>query len=250
MLAEERWNKILDLLEEQKTVTVPELTERLDTSEATIRRDLTGLAKRGRLKKVHGGATVIDRQYIMSDEDTDGRSRINIGEKTTIAEYAASLIGPSDFVYIDAGSTTAKLIDCITETRATYVTNSMIHAQHLSAKGCRVFIIGGQVKGITGAIVGAEALKSLERYNFSIAFLGANGVTPEQGFTTPEVEEAAVKMHALNHAKKAYILADNSKFSRIAPVSFGTIDSAVIITDRITDATYFKYKNIVEVSKK
>ena len=68
MLAEERFNRILNIVEEKKSVTVTELTELLDTSESTIRRDLTTLDKRKKLIKVHGGATAVDMEYMTLDQ--------------------------------------------------------------------------------------------------------------------------------------------------------------------------------------
>ena len=67
------------------------------------------------------------------------------------------------------------------------------------------------------------------------------------GFTTPDITEAAVKRVALEHTAEQFILGDSSKFGKIAPVSFGAIDSAVVLTDRISDAKYRKYENIREV---
>ncbi len=250
MLAEERWSLILDVVKKQKTVSVQELTELLNTSESTIRRDLTELDHRKKLIKVHGGATCIDTQYVLSDQSMTEKYHLNSSEKEEIAEYAAALVTPEDFVYIDAGSTTERLVEAISETRATYVTNSIAHARKLLMKGCRVILPGGEVKPITEAMVGPDTIENLKKYHFTIGFWGTNGVTEEAGFTTPELNEAMVKRTAMEQTKHRYVLADKSKFDKISPVTFGEFESAVIITDQIVDPLYSKYKNIVEVEKR
>ena len=103
MLAEERFREILKIVNEKKTVTVTELTELLDTSESTIRRDLTQLHKRGALLKVHGGATVLNGAYTTKDAKVSEREGLYVEEKRSIAKLAAALIGQEDFVYIGRG---------------------------------------------------------------------------------------------------------------------------------------------------
>ena len=99
VLAEERFREILKLVEEHKTITVQELTELLDTSESTIRRDLTTLHKKGKLIKVHGGATAVNMAQYTRDESVAVRQDLNIDEKVQIGKYAAALIEKDDFVY-------------------------------------------------------------------------------------------------------------------------------------------------------
>lgn len=159
MLAEERFSEILKLVNEHKTITVQELTELLDMSESTIRRDLTTLHKKGKLIKVHGGATAVNMAQYTRDESVAVRQDLNIDEKVQIGKYASSLIEKDDFVYIDAGTTTDFLIDFLTEQDAVYVTNGIMHAKKLTQKGCIVYLIGGELKEATLALVGEEAMK-------------------------------------------------------------------------------------------
>ncbi len=167
MLAEERFSEILKLVNEHKTITVQELTELLDMSESTIRRDLTTLHKKGKLIKVHGGATAVNMAQYTRDESVAVRQDLNIDEKVQIGKYASSLIEKDDFVYIDAGTTTDFLIDFLTEQDAVYVTNGIMHAKKLTQKGCIVYLIGGELKEATLALVGEEAMKTLGRYHFN-----------------------------------------------------------------------------------
>lgn len=246
MLAEDRFDKILQILDQKNTVTVLELTELLDTSESTIRRDLTELHKKGLLVKVHGGATTKSLHYTVKDDKVAVRQDQNREEKERIAAYAASLITPDDFVFLDAGTTTAQMIDYLSEKNAVYVTNAVFHGVKLMKKGFHTYLIGGEMKESTEAVVGAAAIRNLERYNFTKGFFGANGISKERGFTTPDVSEALVKETALKLCQEAYVLCDSSKFGCISPVTFAAFDRAGIITST-SFGEYQGCQNIVEV---
>ena len=140
MLTEERFAEILRMLGEEKSVTVQELTERLATSESTIRRDLTALAEKGLLVKVHGGATALEMDYTTKDVEITSRMTQNVDEKSLIGKYAASLIEKEDFVYLDSGSSIAQMLKYMTGSGAVFVTNGIAHAQSLTKKGITVYL--------------------------------------------------------------------------------------------------------------
>jgi DeoR family fructose operon transcriptional repressor len=195
---------------------------------------------------VYGGATSIDNNYTIAEEDMKTKNDLFPEEKIAIARKAAGMIKRKDFVYIDAGSTTLHLIDFLTETSAVFVTNGMQHAAKLAAKGFKVFIIGGAVKAVTEAVVGTEALNNLKCYNFTKGFFGTNGISPKSGFSTPDADEGTIKSAALARCKNAYILADQSKFNKISPITFANISSATIITGRLEDKKYRDYTTVIE----
>lgn len=112
-------------------------------------------------------------------------------EKKRIARYAASLIEPEDFVYLDAGTTTAHMLDYIAEDRVTFVTNAVAHAQRLAMRGIKVLLVGGELKASTEAIVGSQAMQTIQNYHFTKGFFGTNGVTKKCGCTTPDVTFAS-----------------------------------------------------------
>lgn len=249
MLTEERFSAILELLQEKKAITVTELTILLNTSESTIRRDLNSLQNLGKLKKVHGGATVLEDEIFTftKEEDVPTKASMNVKEKIEISKYAAAMIQEDDFVYIDAGTTTEHLIDYIGETKAKFLTNGIVHAKKLLQKGYTTYILGGQLKSATEAIIGSTALHNLKKYNMTKAFLGTNGIQMDRGFTTPDVEEAAMKEAVIQQSYVSFILADRTKFGKITPVSFAQLEQACIITDRLLDKKYLDYTVIKEV---
>lgn len=249
MLTEERFARILNILEEHGSVTVTELMDQLHASESTIRRDLNTLDARGQLLKVHGGAMQKDASaYRTQDDDVLLRKELNVEQKVVIARYAARLITDHDAVYLDAGTTTELMIDAQMNKNALYITNAIGHARKLSALGCTVYLLGGEFKGTTDAIVGEEAVLSIAKYNFTKGFFGTNGVTKEQGFTTPEVKEALIKRRAMEQTKEAYVLADASKFGEISTVTFGAFTDATILTNQVKQE-YRGFSNIKEVEE-
>lgn len=235
MLSEQRYDVILKLLEEKKSVTVTELKELLNTSESTVRRDISALHNAGRLVKVFGGAVASDRNYITQEPTVAQKSEVFKEEKHLLARYAASMIGAEEFIYIDAGTTTGCMIDYIVEERAVFVTNAVVHAQKLAAKGLRVILIGGELKNSTEALVGSQAVELLRQYHFTKGFFGTNGISKKAGFTTPDANEALTKKAAMEQCQNCYVLSDHSKFGEISAVTFAPFQGAKILTDSLPE---------------
>ena len=248
MLTEQRYQIILDLLKEKKSVTATELKELLDTSESTVRRDITALHKAGKLTKVFGGAVALDEEEkVTAYEPTVAqKSELNVEEKRKIAKAAAEMIAEDDFIYLDAGTSTGYLIDEPDHTKACFVTNAVSHAQRLATKGIKVLLIGGELKSSTEAVIGSQAMKSLQDYHFTKGFFGTNGITKKEGFTTPDANEALVKRTAMERCRDRYVLADHSKFGCISSVTFFEFENAQILTD-ICPAEYQKFDWIQEI---
>ena len=153
MLSEQRYEKILALLDEKKSVTVAEITELLGISESTARRDITALDKAGRLTKVFGGAVTNSGSFVTQEPTVAQKVEIRKTEKIRIARHAADLIEETDFVYLDAGTSTGYMLEFLAQKKAAFVTNAVAHAQRLAAQGNRVFLIGGELKSSTEAVV-------------------------------------------------------------------------------------------------
>jgi DeoR family fructose operon transcriptional repressor len=248
MLAEERSQRILSALQHKSAISVTELAELLQTSESTIRRDINTMAEAGKLKKIYGGAAAVTAEPIYTDEpDMPTKSQLNVEEKTQIAQYAAQTIHDGDFVFLDAGTTTLLLADFIENTKAVYVTNGIMHAKKLTQKGCTVYVTGGQLKLATEAIIGTESVHSIQKYNFNKAFLGANGIDPECGYTTPDINEMLIKSEVVRRSYVSFILADHTKFGKVSAVTFANLNQACIITGRLPDPKYAELTPVKEV---
>ena len=249
MLTHERRKIILEYVSENGSASVTHLAEILGASESTIRRDLAELANLGKLNKVHGGATLLTQEYMNREDTITVKVQKNYEEKLRIAEYAASLINDDDYVFLDAGSTTFLMTRFISKTRATFITNGIAQAHELAMNGCRVMILGGDLKDTTEAIIGSVAASNLQRYNFSKAFIGANGVALKQGYTTTDTAEAMIKAIAIDRSFVSYVLVDSSKFGRVSAVTVAPLDRCCIICDKC-DKDEIKNKTVVkEVDK-
>ena len=244
MLTEQRFDIILKLLEEKKSVTVTELRELLDASESTVRRDITALDKAGKLTKVFGGAVALNHKVTAYEPTVAQKSELNKEEKQKIAKYAASLITPDDFVYLDAGTTTGLMLEYLAGVRAAFVTNAVSHAQTLAKMGIRVYLIGGELKSSTEAVVGSQAMQMIQMYHFTKGFFGTNGVSKRHGFTTPDPNEALVKQEAMRQTERCYVLADSQKFGMVSSVTFGGFEEATILTETEPPEGFSGSKNI------
>ena len=248
MLAEQRFEVILRELNTNRAASVPHLCSLTGASEATIRRDLNTLARQGRLNKVHGGAVMSSGAFQGEEPDLGTKALLHQAEKERIARYAASLVYNDDVVYLDSGTTTVRMVEHLKGSRALFVTNGVACAQRLLEMELRSHVLGGWLKPGTWAVVGTGALEELGKYNFTKAFLGINGITVRQGFTTPDPEEAAIKTKAAEQAYLTFVLADSSKFELVSAVTVLPLEKATIITERLPDPGYLEHTVIKEVS--
>ena len=108
-------------------------------------------------------------------------------------------------------------------------------------------ILGGEMKDKTEAIIGVVAAQNLQHFNFSKAFIGANGITFKQGYMTTDTDEAMIKAIAIEHAFVSYVLADSSKFGKVSAISFKTIESSSIICGKCPDEVITKNAVVKEV---
>ena len=253
MLTEKRYELILELLDKKRSVTVPEIKEVLGVSESTIRRDLNAMAedgmvtlehKAGRLTKVFGGAVSSDGTFTGTEPSVAQKMELQQEEKRRIAQFAAGLIQPDDFVYLDAGTTTGYILDYLPARSATFVTNAVSHAKRLAAAGNRVILIGGELKGTTEAVIGSQAILTIQGYHFTKGFFGTNGVSKRHGFTTPDPNEALVKQEAMRQTERCYVLADSQKFGMVSSVTFGGFEEATILTETEPPEGFSGSKNI------
>ncbi|MED3625443.1 DeoR/GlpR family DNA-binding transcription regulator [Neobacillus thermocopriae] len=241
MLTPERHQIILQLLKEKGIVKIQEIMELTNSSESTIRRDLSQLEEQKFLKRIHGGASRL--QGKLQELSMIEKSSKNLQEKRMIAKYAASLVEEGDCIYLDAGSTVFEMIQYLPLKDLVVVTNGFMHLPELISKGITTYILGGLAKSKTNAIIGRSALESLDLYRFDKCFMGVNGIHPQFGYTTPDQEEAMVKQKAISLSREAFVLADNTKFSEISFAKIADIHEATIVTNELPDELENQYLN-------
>lgn len=244
MLKSKRKQLILEKVTKDKFVSLEYLVQVLNTSESTVRRDLDELESERKLRRVHGGAESL--HFLQEEESNQEKSIKNIQEKTKIAQKAASLIQEYDVIFIDAGTTNELLVNELHDPSVTVVTNSIHHATKLVERNIPTVIIGGVVKRSTDASIGGVALNQIGQLNFDKAFIGMNGID-DGFFTTPDMEEGAVKRAILENAKRTYVLADASKLGQTSFAKVAPISRARLITNQTESDVIQKIKEKTEV---
>lgn len=235
MFTEERRQLISEMLSKQSRIKVNEISELLNVSESTIRRDLKEMEEMGLLSRTHGGAvsfSVTNFEPSFNEKETS-----NLEEKYSIGKAAAEMIKDGDTVVIDSGTTTLELARNITAKNISVITNSIDIASVLCQKeNVEVILTGGSLRPNTRAMVGQIAENVIKNFRVDKAFIGANGISAEAGLTTPNYTEAQTKKAMIDIANKVIIVIDSSKFNKvnlavISPVS----EITTIITDSAAD---------------
>ena len=229
--ADQRKNHILDRLLSNGRVDATEVAESLGVTGETIRKDLIALERQGILRRVHGGAVPV--QSLAFEPGVETRTEYST-EKTRIAQAALAHLPNEGSVLIDAGSTTAKLVEMLPGDRElTVYTNTIpLAISLLTRPRLTVFTLGGRLRNKTFAEVGDWTVRALAEINVDVAFLGTNGISMARGLTTPDPAEAAVKRLMLGCAAKRVLLADHSKFGVVKGTKHGDLDDIdVLISD-------------------
>jgi DeoR family fructose operon transcriptional repressor len=232
MYAEERQAAIVTRARAAGRVEVAELAEVFDVTPETVRRDLTALERAGLLRRVHGGAIVVD--LVGFEPALAVRESVHIAEKSRIAQAALAFLPEEGAIALDAGSSTFRLAEILPADRElTVVTNSLPIASLLAGrKELTVHLVGGRVRGRTLATVDHAALEYLRSVFVDVAFLGTNGFSLERGLTTPDSAEGAVKSAFFAAARRSVLLADHTKFGTDHFAHFADLaDLDVIVSD-------------------
>ncbi|HIR26337.1 MAG TPA: DeoR/GlpR transcriptional regulator [Candidatus Egerieimonas faecigallinarum] len=246
MLTEQRYEKILELLEQKESVTVMELKKLLGISDSTVRRDLAALDKAGKLVKVFGGAVRAGADAAQEESSADEKPGC-CDEKRRIGKYAAGLLEPEDVIYMDAGTTVGGMIDFLTEKEITVVTNDIDHAKRLTALGVKTILTGGELRE-DGTVVGTDAVESVQKYEFSKGFFGTAGISLQAGFTARDSVEASIKEAAFSRCSARYILGDHTKLESAGTASFGALEEGILLTDEDAGEEFDEYTKVWRIN--
>ena len=235
MYAAERHRAIIALLRERERVSVTGLAQRFGVTTETIRRDLEVLHDRGLVQRVHGGAVPRVPDFV-AESGLLERQDLRTIEKSAIAQRALDYLPPAGgSAILDAGTSTGNLAFALPDNAALpeLITNSVTIAGMLSARDIdRLILLGGRVRGLTQSVVGTVAVEELGRLRVDVAFMGSNGFSLGHGFSTPDVDEAAVKRAMIAAARQVVALVDSSKLGTETLHRFARlVDVDVLITD-------------------
>lgn len=241
MTPQQRLNAVLELVSERGNVSIAEISDELDVSAATARRDLATLADQRLITRTHGGAAALGTGYELPLQYKIPRQA---EAKTAIARAAAALIQPGETVGVNGGTTTTELarelgrserfIPSSGEFGITIVTNALNIAYELSVRAnVKIVVTGGVARRQSYELVGPLVRDTLDEFSLDVVVLGVDGLHPHFGLTTVHEGEAEVSRHFAAVGRRTIVVADATKlmratFARICPLD--RID--VLVTDQ------------------
>lgn len=240
-----RGQKILERLAGRESVSVKELSELLSVTEVTIRSDLNELAKQGKIARTHGGARLVEERT-RQEYSFQTRKSLNSHAKQKIGEAAAGLVASLDSIVLDSSTTVLALAHALrnkAELKEITVMPTGIWTA-IELMGCRninVLLPGGYLRHASGSIAGLPTEEFFEGLIIKRAFLGAWGISLENGLTDTHLVEVELKKRIVAKAKEIVILADGSKFYQSGLATYASFDQIVkIITDSTAPADVLK----------
>lgn len=216
MKAAKREQKIIGFLESRGAMSVEELSQLLDVSVSTLRKQLSVMQENGLVIRTYGGVMPVNR---VPDETFESKLHKNIAEKRRMAERARTLIPSGANIALGSGTSIYGLANILDDlTKGTIYTNSMQAADYLArCPGLEVHICSGIIRSRTGTIFGSEAaeyFRSLKQVDY--AFIGCDAIDANGFVLSDNLSVASVEKIILNSARHKYILCDSSKLGQSA----------------------------------
>lgn len=223
---------VLAMLDTSDSLSIQQIVEALDVSEATVRRDISRMEREGDLARHWGGVRRIDTPE--NERKRTLETRRPGPDHLTIGRIAASYVHNGDMIYVGAGISTLAMIPYITERNVHAVTNGIPQLEALHRAGISTLLLCGFFKEYSRSLVGRETIDMLARYSFDCAFMGAHGLSEGLDLLSGDSYEAELKSSVLAGSERTYLLLDHSKYDRTAFYTTPREEAAdaIVITDR------------------
>lgn len=236
-----RQEMIFDLLKVNGEVSSTELAAELSVSTMTINRDLKEISTWGNVQLVHGGAVYRGEQVV--ENPISIKEEVSVQEKRQIGKFCRNLVKPGSTVFIETGTTAlavAREIFNIEGCR--FYTNSLLVLNSLSQyEGIDLHAVPGKYRELSKGFLGLETADFIRQFNFDLAFLGAEGISAEDGITLLNEEDAFTKKAVMDQSKKTILVADHKKFDLSYFYKIGNAeDFDLIVTDLEPQQQTFK----------
>jgi DeoR family fructose operon transcriptional repressor len=224
LIPAQRRERIQEYLTIHQIVRTADLCSLLETSEATVRRDLEWLEQKGILERTHGGAILSQR--VIFEQEYQQRAQHYPEEKKIIGEFAASLIEEGDIVFINSGTTATQVLQHIRrDLRITVFTNNVSAVMDIGDPGFHYYLIGGEFQSRSNSLSGRFALDNLNLVYANKAILGVDGISLKHGCTVPSNAEAEVVRRMVDRTKgQVIVVADHSKWGAVSNFPVANID--------------------------
>jgi DeoR family transcriptional regulator of aga operon len=238
----DRRAKIIEMLENNGQVRIPELSKIFNVSEVTIRNDLEQLEQKNLLIRTRGGALRIQRVGV--DYNLSLKSKKRKAEKERIGIRAAELVKDGETIILDSGTTTFEVARNLGEFKnLVVITNALnIAALLVDFPEIKVIMPGGTLRRNSLSLIGAIAEESMSNYFCDKVFLGVDGIDSIYGISTPNAEEAHLNKLMIKNAKEVIVVTDSSKFQKRSFVLIAGIEDVdtIVTDDGIPEEEYNK----------
>jgi DeoR family glycerol-3-phosphate regulon repressor len=244
-----RQHLIMEYIREHGSVQVDQLSEHLQVTPQTIRRDLNQLYGLKLVQRVHGGAIIKDN---IENLGYGARKILMAEEKTDIARRAAELIPDNSSLFINIGTTTERVAEHLSDRNGLLVITNNINVATMlwPARGLEVMITGGSIRRSDGGIVGASAEEFVTKFKLDYAVIGCSAIDEEGDFFDFDLREVRVTQAIMQHARAIILVTDSMKFERRAPIRIGNLSQVdTLVTDEglPADGTRYCRDNDVEL---
>jgi DeoR family transcriptional regulator, fructose operon transcriptional repressor len=238
MYPPERQRAITELLRvvEGQRATVVGISKRLGVTTETVRRDLDVLERRGKLRRVRGGAELMPSTPF--ETALTARHAEQFEDKVAIARRVAAEIPEDGVIILDSGSLTFVCAEALPTDRALVVVTNNLPAARLLAEhdNLRIMTLPGTIRGLTSAAVDSWTSRRIMTLSADLAIVGVNGLTSSHGLTTTNPEEAAAKRAMMQAARRRVVPVISGKLGRNSFCSFAAVSEVdLIITDEHAD---------------
>lgn len=241
MLEYDRLTQIITILQELKSVSVSSLAKKLYVSEATVRRDLTQLEKKGALRRVFGGAILLESDQ--NDIPFFSRSTEMDAIKSTIAQQASGFVINGQTLMLDASSTVSMIIPHLRRFKGlTIITNAIAPMSGLQDLDAKVMVIGGQMLRNSLGYVGSYAEEMVRNFNADVFFFSCGGISSQGRISDRYAEETTIRKEMLRHSRIKVLLCDSTKFGKEFCYNLSHIDEVDHVISDVPDPLSFLSK--------
>ncbi|MFY8328201.1 DeoR/GlpR family DNA-binding transcription regulator [Pseudoalteromonas sp. ZZD1] len=244
MLEKHRQQLIIDILEKSQFASVRSLTQQLNASEATIRRDITKMAKRGEITKIRGGAESANKEkkktQIASTSFSVDKTK-QADTKRLIAKRAVELCSDGDSIIINGGSSTYMMGEFLSSLQLNILTNSFVLANYITENSeNQVSLPGGEIYRDQGIILSSYESDTIENYRSTMMFMGTPGIG-EFGVMESDPLLIRSEQKLKKQTEKLVILADSTKLGQHSNFIFCPLSEVdILITDSNADMKLIK----------
>lgn len=238
---ENRRAKILKIITDNGEAKISDISELLDASEISIRRDLIELEKAGLLKRTHGGA--ISTTKLIQEQSFKEKMNRNLEKKQRIASEVVKMIQKGDIIILDSGTTVLQIACMIKNPQElTVVTPSLPVVETLRVySGINLTLVGGTYNPVYQSLVGPLTVKNISQFHVNKAFIGVDGLSISHGLTTTTILQAEVVQAIIKASREVIVIADSSKIGKVGFTSIASLTKVhKLITGKEADKNFIE----------